>query len=59
MKKPLITLSFFGNRVKEFVVGQKINYIQQRRNNVKPFVIKAINYKRARKITQVQLVQKG
>lgn len=53
--RKLFTLALFGNHRKEFVIGQKLTYTKQRRKNVTCFVVKAVNYLRAKKQTVLKL----
>jgi len=50
-----LALSLFGNHKKEFVLGQKLTYTKQRRNNKKVFKVKEITYNRPEKATLLKL----
>jgi hypothetical protein len=50
-----LALSFFGNRTKEFAKGNTLTYIRQRQSSKKLYVIKGIDYLRAKKMTTVKL----
>jgi hypothetical protein len=56
MTKPTyLFLSFLGNWTKEFIKGKKCFFTRQRRKSRKLYIIRGVDYLRAKKMTLVKL----